>query len=102
MLAAEPDDTPSARLVIGPTMPSATRPWARWNAFTARCVCGPKTPSAEIPRRRCSACTAAPLEPRRRLRFAVEVDVDVDADAVAVPAAPTAMGAPMEAAASAT
>src|ERR1035437_2446427 len=38
----------SAAHVAGPTTPSATRPWARWNPRTAESVIGPQAPSAGI------------------------------------------------------
>src|SRR5436190_649263 len=37
--------SPSAARVAGPTIPSTTRPWLAWKAFTARSVIGPKSPS---------------------------------------------------------
>src|SRR6218665_2842414 len=37
---------PSLSHVLGPTTPSAVRPWARWKDFTAASVLGPKAPSA--------------------------------------------------------
>src|SRR6218665_949045 len=62
---------PSLSHVLGPTTPSAVRPWARWKDFTAASVLGPKAPSAaptlwpSALRRFCRAVTAAPLAPSR-------------------------------------
>ena len=56
----------SAARVFGPTIPSTTRPWLRWNAFTAARVFGPKIPSASMPSARCTFATAGPRLPIRR------------------------------------
>jgi hypothetical protein len=92
--------SPSARVVNVPTKPVLRMPCVRWNCLTARTVCGPKTPSAETPSRCWRARTIAPVEPRLRLRLVVVLLVD--ATARSAPAAPTATGAPIDAAASAS
>ena len=43
--AAVPRACSIAAVVGGPTLPSATKPWADWNAFTAAAVSGPNDPS---------------------------------------------------------
>ena len=62
--------------VFSPTTPSASRPLADWNAFTAAVVAGPYLPStvrlgrdesnwARVFSQNCTCCTAAPVLPSR-------------------------------------
>src|SRR5262249_53184609 len=51
--------------VRGPTIPSATRPWARWNRLTAASVLASKSPVAETATFVWPSWTTSPLAPRR-------------------------------------
>lgn len=75
--SVEPSDCSSASSfgwVLGPALPSAVRPYAAWNRFTAASVPGPKSPStptrlwpalsaAQPAILICSSVTSAPLSP---------------------------------------
>lgn len=56
-----------ARHVLGPTMPSGTRPCARWKLRTAASVLAPKLPSAATPTLACTCLVSSPVIPRRRV-----------------------------------
>ena len=87
--------------VLGPTMPSTSRPAESWYLRTAASVCGPKMPSEATPSLVCTCATRSPWLPTRSGRPPSRISIALLAGDSAATAALTspetwaaAMGAP--------
>ncbi len=87
--------------VLGPTMPSTSRPAESWYLRTAASVCGPKMPSEATPSLVCTCATSSPWLPTRSGRPPSRISIALLAGDSAATAALTspetwaaAMGAP--------